>query len=148
MNKRTFSFLMMCLLMTGTVLAGTVSESQARKIAAEFLTHKAMPTTGLQVVKKADRLNAGSDKAAFYVFNASRGYVIVAGDRTGGGGGMPFNAELPCGWGVRFSACPQYDAQGEVVEHGISPDVFCSLDDEKAKEGKDSMIETALSLIE
>ena len=74
--------------------------------------------------------------------------VIVAGDCTGGGGGMPFNAELPCGWGLRFSACPQYDAQGEVVEHGISPDVFCSLDDEKAKEGKDSMIETALTLIE
>lgn len=75
-------------------------------------------------------------------------YVIVAGDRTGGGGGMPFNAELPCGWGVRFSACPEYDADGVVVEHGIDPDVVCSMDTEKAKDGVDTMIETALSLIE
>ncbi len=84
-----------------------------------------------------------------FVRNMKRApYVIVAGDRTGGGGGMPFNAELPCGWGVRFSACPEYDAHGDVVEHGIDPDVVCSLDTEKAKDGVDTMIETALSLIE
>lgn len=72
----------------------------------------------------------------------------IVGDRTGGGGGMPFNAEMPCGWGVRFSACPEYDADRRIVEHGIDPDVSCSLDEDKAQEGKDSMIEKALSLIE
>ena len=32
--------------------------------------------------------------------------VIVVGDSTGGGAGMPFSGELPNGWAVRFSACP------------------------------------------
>lgn len=47
--------------------------------------------------------------------------VTVIGARTGGGGGMPFSSEMPCGWGVRFSACPMTDAQGNEIETGIDP---------------------------
>ena len=73
--------------------------------------------------------------------------ALIMGDRTGGGGGMPFSGELPCGWAVRFSACPEYDTAGNVTEHGIAPDVECALDAEKAKDDVDTMIEGALDLI-
>jgi hypothetical protein len=36
--------------------------------------------------------------------------VKLVGDHTGGGSGMPMSSSLPNGWGVRFSACPMYDA--------------------------------------
>jgi hypothetical protein len=66
--------------MAGTAWAGSVNETQARRIAADFMSSKAIPSTGLQLAKKATSLNAAGDKASFYVFNAKRGYVIVAGD--------------------------------------------------------------------
>lgn len=47
--------------------------------------------------------------------------VTVIGARTGGGGGMPFTGGLPCGWSVRFSACPVTDPQGREIESGIDP---------------------------
>ena len=74
-------------------------------------------------------------------------YAIIAGDRTGGGGGMPFSGELPCGWSVRFSACPEYDVWQQITEHGIEPDIVCTLDADKAALGEDTMIETAKKLI-
>ena len=33
----------------------------------------------------------------------SRKNTAIVGDITGGGSGMPFSSELPCGWGIRFS---------------------------------------------
>ena len=74
---------MMCLLAITTVWAKQVSESQARSIAAKFMSSHAMPSTNLKMAQKAPRLNApaSSGDAAYYVFNASQGgYVIVAGD--------------------------------------------------------------------
>lgn len=47
--------------------------------------------------------------------------VTVAGATTGGGSGMPMSYELPCGWGVRMSACPVLDAQGNGTEFGVDP---------------------------
>lgn len=69
--------------------------------------------------------------------------VTVIGDRTGGGGGMPLTSELPNGWSVRFSACPMYDTQMQCTEHGIDPDVFCSLTDADFQKGIDTIIEKA-----
>ena len=69
--------------------------------------------------------------------------VTIMGDQTGGGSGLPFTSELPIGWSVRFSASPSYDAQKQQIEFGIAPDIPCSLDTEKAKQGIDSMIEEA-----
>ncbi len=72
--------------------------------------------------------------------------ATILGDRTGGGGGMPYTSELPNGWGVRFSASPMYDAAMQHIEFGIEPDVVCELDSAKALAGEDSMIELARSL--
>lgn len=86
------------------------------------------------------------------VFSAANEFVkymkecpscTVIGDRTGGGAGMPFSSELPNGWGVRFSACPMYDARGNSTENGIEPDIYCSLTDADMQNGIDTIIELA-----
>lgn len=72
--------------------------------------------------------------------------VVVAGARTGGGSGMPFSAELPNGWSVRFSACPMTDAAGRSIEEGIDPTDGCEVhsSDEELARGRDPMFEFAL----
>lgn len=73
--------------------------------------------------------------------------VTVMGDQTGGGSGLPFSSELPIGWSVRFSACPHFDARMQHIEFGIEPDIYASLDESLAAQGKDSMIEEARAFI-
>ena len=73
--------------------------------------------------------------------------VQTLGDRTGGGSGMPFTSELPNGWMVRFSACPQYDKNKQHIEFGIEPTIPCSLSQEDVAKGKDTLIETARALL-
>lgn len=73
--------------------------------------------------------------------------VIILGDTTGGGSGLPFQSELPNGWSVRFSACPMLDADGNHIEFGIAPHIVCTLDTTLANQGIDSMIEAARELL-
>ena len=73
--------------------------------------------------------------------------VIVVGDRTGGGSGLPFCSELPSGWGVRFSACPMFDAEMNQIEFGIAPDLYCPLRESDVQRGTDTLIETAREII-
>ena len=73
--------------------------------------------------------------------------VQTLGDRTGGGSGMPFTSELPNGWLVRFSACPQYDRDKRHIEFGIEPTIPCSLSMEDVAKGEDTLIETARALL-
>lgn len=53
--------------------------------------------------------------------------VSIVGARTGGGGGLPFNSEMPNGWGVRFSACPMSAPDGSITEFGIDPSPGCEV---------------------
>ncbi len=73
--------------------------------------------------------------------------VTLVGDRTGGGSGMPFASEIPCGWSVRFSASPVYDQQMRLTEHGIEPDVHVDLDPQAALQGHDTMLDKAVEII-
>ena len=73
--------------------------------------------------------------------------VTVLGDQTGGGSGLPFSAELPNGWSVRFSACPMYDADMNHIEFGIAPDALVSLTDADKARGVDTLIEAARALL-
>ncbi len=75
--------------------------------------------------------------------------VTIVGATTGGGSGMPFSAELPCGWGVRFSACPVYAPDGTLTEFGVAPSPGCEVDMSPADEfaGKDTILDFAIRLL-
>lgn len=75
--------------------------------------------------------------------------VRIVGARTGGGGGMPFSSELPNGWGIRFSACPILDREGNCVENGVDPDPGCEVHSpaEELAEGKDAILDFAISML-
>lgn len=74
--------------------------------------------------------------------------VTIIGDRTGGGGGLPFSSEIPNGWMVRFSASPMFDAAMNHTEWGINPDVKVNLKASDIEKGYDTIIERAIMLIE
>ncbi len=75
--------------------------------------------------------------------------VKIVGATTGGGGAMPFNSNLPNGWGIRFSASPLLTADLKSTENGIDPSPGCEvdLDPEFALSGIDTMIEHARSIL-
>ncbi len=71
-------------------------------------------------------------------------HVLVMGDNTGGGSGLPFSSELPNGWKVRFSASPMLNAKGEQLEFGMKPDISASIRiPEDFEEHRDHIIDTA-----
>ena len=82
MSKIRYLFLLACLCVMNTAWAATINEQQARTIATRFMAGHGMRSTSLKLAHKAPTLHAtaGSGQAAYYVFNASGGYVIVAGD--------------------------------------------------------------------
>ena len=84
---------------------------------------------------------------AFAVWMRELPNVKIVGDHTGGGSGMPLNSSLPCGWNVRFSAVPMYDAKRQHIEFGIAPDVSVSLTDEATAQGIDLIIEEARKIL-
>lgn len=73
--------------------------------------------------------------------------VRILGDKTGGGSGFPFTSELPNGWIVRFSASRLLGADYEQLEFGIDPDIKVDLTEEDKKQGKDTLIETAIQVL-
>lgn len=75
--------------------------------------------------------------------------VKIVGAKTGGGGGLPFTSELPVGWGVRFSACPILDADGNNIEFGIEPSPGCEVHapEEELAAGKDAILDFAIDLL-
>lgn len=73
--------------------------------------------------------------------------VIVLGDKTGGGSGLPFTSEIPNGWSIRFSASPMFDPDMNQLEFGIDPDVKVDMTSEDIARGKDTMIEAACRIL-
>lgn len=53
--------------------------------------------------------------------------VKIAGATTGGGAGVPFSSELPCGWSVRMSSVPMLDALRQSTEEGVAPSPGCEV---------------------
>lgn len=75
--------------------------------------------------------------------------VVVLGAKTGGGGGLPFSAELPNGWSVRFSACPVTDVNGNSIEEGVDPSPGFEVHSPESElaEGRDAILDAAIRLI-
>ncbi len=73
--------------------------------------------------------------------------VSIVGDTTGGGGGLPYYAQLPNGWTYRFSSTQLFDSQKRDVELGIAPDVYEFLRAGSLLSGRDDIIERARQII-
>lgn len=75
--------------------------------------------------------------------------VVVMGDITGGGSGLPFSSELPNGWSIRFSASPIYDVEGRHTEFGVEPTEGFKIDMnlDEADEGHDTILDRAITYI-
>ncbi len=73
--------------------------------------------------------------------------VVVIGDKTGGGSGLPLNSTLPNGWTVRFSACPILDIEGKHTEFGITPHEEVQITSADWNNGRDTIIERAIEFI-
>ena len=84
---------------------------------------------------------------SFAMYMRSLPNVILIGDRTGGGSGMPFSSELPNGWRVRFSASPMYNKDMEATEFGIDPDLKCNLASDAVPRGEGTIIKRAMDFI-
>lgn len=95
--------------------------------------------------------NRGSFSAAnfFVAVMKSLPNVTLVGATTGGGSGMPYSTELPCGWTLRMSAVSVLDADGVVTEYGIDPTPGCAvdLDPEAALQGHDTILDFAINLL-
>lgn len=73
--------------------------------------------------------------------------VTIGGAVTGGGSGMPYSSELPCGWSVRFSACSILDAEGNSTENGIAPTpgFEAEMDPQAALDGRDTLLDKTVA---
>jgi hypothetical protein len=73
--------------------------------------------------------------------------VVIVGDQTGGGGGTPFNLELPNGWLLSYSSSQATSPTGFNIENGIAPDflVINSLSDNTNK--RDAIFEYAVTYL-
>jgi len=74
--------------------------------------------------------------------------VTVIGDKTGGGCGLPFHAELPNGWAVRFSSSPMLNSQKEITEFGIDPDIKIDITEKDQLNNIDTIIEEAVKYLQ
>jgi C-terminal processing protease CtpA/Prc len=70
--------------------------------------------------------------------------VILVGDSTGGGLGIPNGGQLPNGWTYRFSISRTLSPAGENFENGVPPDVKVLLKKSDRDQGIDTVIERAV----
>lgn len=105
------------------------------------------PYEGLRYKNKLAVLcDRGTYSAGSYTSLATKAldHVILIGDTTGGGLGMPNGGQLPNGWTYRFSVTQTLDLQGNNYEDGVPPDIRLVLDPADLAKGKDSVIERAV----
>lgn len=91
----------------------------------------------------------GSYSASSFFALCSKAYdnMLLMGDTTGGGLGIPNGGELPNGWTYRFSITRTLSPDGRNFENGVPPDSLVLLDPSAVASGKDNIIETACDYI-
>ena len=85
---------------------------------------------------------------AFASYMATLPNVTLVGDVTGGGGGAPYSGELLNGWKFRFSANQLMDLEQVPIENGVVPDIKVDITPEDEAAGRDTILETALDLLQ
>ena len=75
--------------------------------------------------------------------------VTIMGDRSGGGGGLPCNYDLPNGWYVRLSTTPMLDINKVHTEFGIDPTEGYKIDMavDAHITGKDAILDKAIEFL-
>jgi len=74
--------------------------------------------------------------------------VMLVGDTTGGGLGLPTMGYLPNGWRYRLSITRLLTPEGENFENGVPPDQILHLDREAAlRDRRDNIIDSVCNLI-
>ena len=124
----------------------------AQKLAARFTNERVL--VGYMYHKTGPGHNDFSEPKPVYI-DPSNGIrwqkkavvLTLVGDKTGGGSGLPFSSEIPCGWSIRFSASPMLDPGMNQLEFGIDPDIKVDMTSEDIARGKDTMIETACKVL-
>lgn len=81
----------------------------------------------------------------FVLYMSELPNVLVIGDQTGGGGGTPFDYELPNGWRLKYSASMAVSAAGVNIEDGVAPDYLVSNSLEDESKERDAIFEFALA---
>ena len=119
--------------------------SEAEKVYSPFTNDDYEPYRKPFVVL-TDR---GSYSASSFFALCAKAYdnMIVMGDTTGGGLGLPNGGELPNGWTYRFPVTRTIAPDGKNYENGVPPDTVVLLTSEATAAGKDNVIETAADLI-
>lgn len=74
-------------------------------------------------------------------------HVLVMGDRTGGGGGIPAYTQLTNGWQLRVSTGRLFTVDEVNVEDGIDPEQFASSTESELATGVDTILDTALAYL-
>ena len=69
--------------------------------------------------------------------------VILVGQITGGGGGLPMSHYLPNGWNLVFASNILLDKEMKNIECGIKPDFEAEIGDYMNTK-KDGVVETAI----
>ncbi len=90
------------------------------------------PSTGIRYLKPVIVLiDKGSFSATTSFAMATKAFpnILLMGDATGGGGGLPNGGQLPNGWTYRFSVSQLLDLNGNnYAEDGVPADIEVSFD--------------------
>lgn len=113
---------------------------------SEAMEAKAKPYDGIRYTKKVAVLtDRGTYSAGSFTSLATKALpnMVLIGDTTGGGLGLPNGGQLPNGWTYRFSITQALSLdKSEAYEDGVPPDIQATLNwDDRTK---DEVIERAL----
>jgi C-terminal processing protease CtpA/Prc len=73
--------------------------------------------------------------------------MVLVGDTTGGGLGIPNGGQLPNGWTYRFSVSRTLSPKNENYENGVPPDYYRVVNSSVLAGGTDEVLEFAMSRI-
>jgi C-terminal processing protease CtpA/Prc len=111
---------------------------------------KSSPTSKVSYLKAVYVLtDRGTYSAAsfFSLCAQSMRSMVLVGDTTGGGLGIPNGGQLPNGWTYRFSGSRTLSPKNENYENGVPPDYYKTINSFNLANGTDDVLEFALSRI-
>jgi hypothetical protein len=83
----------------------------------------------------------------FALFMSELPNVILVGDSTGGGGGIPVRYVLANGWTLQYTATITLSPENDTIENGIAPRIQAAISNLDEQYGKDPILEKAFFLL-